>query len=145
VPSLPAELAEVVHTALEREPDRRHPTMQAFLAALLDYAEKPDPGVVTRHARSFPPPPMPGAEGLAPSTTATPVIPVRIPPEDADTEPGGDDPGSAERDSLPARSLPEWGRPMAAPEVGWYETRPSARAPRNAEWYAAAAGEALRV
>ncbi len=138
-PDLAAELCELIHMALEREPNKRHPTMQVFLEALLDYAEKPDPGVVTRHARSFPPPAPSGPAKLPDATILAPP-PVMVHAGDADTEPSGNEP-----ESLPARSMPEWARPMAAPEVGWYESRPSPRAPRDAEWYAAAAGQALRV
>ena len=85
-----------------------------------------------------------GFETVGPNLSSDATVlappPVMFHPGDADTEPSGNEP-----DSLPARSMPEWARPMAAPEVGWYESRPSPRAPRNAEWYAAAAGQALRV
>jgi serine/threonine-protein kinase len=52
--ALPAEVADIVHQALEREPDRRFPSMQAFLRAVLDYATTVDPGFAARHARSIP-------------------------------------------------------------------------------------------
>jgi serine/threonine protein kinase/tetratricopeptide (TPR) repeat protein len=137
-PGIAAELAELIHMALERDPSKRHPTMQTFLEALLDYAEKPEPGTSPSRARSFPPPRA--ALGDATVLAPPPVMPeLRLSP-DADTEPSGNTP-----ESLPAKSMPEWARPMTAPEVGWYESRPSPRAPRDAEWYAAAAGQALRV
>ncbi len=54
VPGLPGEIAEVVHQALERDPDRRFPSMASFLRAVLDYAGAVDPGFAARHARSIP-------------------------------------------------------------------------------------------
>ncbi len=42
------------------------------------------------------------------------------------------------------RATAEWARPMVQPELGWYEARDSARAPRDLGWYTAAAGQALR-
>ncbi|MFO0760165.1 MAG: serine/threonine-protein kinase [Byssovorax sp.] len=140
-PDLPPELVDIVHTALQRDPDRRHPTMAVFLEALLDYAEKPDRGVPIAKARTIPPAgeAAPGRLGTAAATLPAPPPLFGLSP-DADTEPSG---GSLE--PPPERSLPEWGRPMTAPEVGWYESRPSGRAPRNAAWYAAAAGQALQV
>jgi eukaryotic-like serine/threonine-protein kinase len=124
-PDVPAELAAVVHRALEREPGRRYASMQEFLEALLEYAEKPDPTISRRHARSLPPPAPDPALPAAPST-----------PEAA-----------AEGDEVTAerpRAAAEWARPMAQPELGWYDGQPLARAPRNLAWYAAAAGQALR-
>ena len=43
----------------------------------------------------------------------------------------------------PRQSTPEWTRPMVQPELGWYESRPSGRARKTLDWYAAAAGGAL--
>jgi len=54
VPGLPEEMAEVVHQALDRDPERRFQTMASFLRAVLDYAGAVDPGFAARHARSIP-------------------------------------------------------------------------------------------
>jgi serine/threonine protein kinase/tetratricopeptide (TPR) repeat protein len=54
VPGLPAEVADVVHQALERDPELRFGSMQAFLRAVLDYESTADPGFAARHARSIP-------------------------------------------------------------------------------------------
>jgi serine/threonine protein kinase/tetratricopeptide (TPR) repeat protein len=53
-PGLPAEIADVVHQALERDPELRFSSMQAFLRAVLDYVNTVDPGFAARHARSIP-------------------------------------------------------------------------------------------
>jgi eukaryotic-like serine/threonine-protein kinase len=133
---LPAEVAAIVHRAMERDPAARFASMADFLAAVLDAAGKgaagkPDPSLSTRHARSIPPP---GAPGEA-STDVGPPPPF----DQADTVP------PSEAASLGPRNASEWARPMAQPELGWYQDGISPRAPRNAEWYAAAAGNALRV
>jgi tetratricopeptide (TPR) repeat protein len=113
------ELATIVDTALARDPARRYPTMEAFLDALLGWASRPDPSIAERHRLSIPPE----------------AAPLSI--EIADTPPADD--GLSAR-----RSLPEWARPMATPELGWDDGPKPGRAPRNLEWYAAAAGQALR-
>src|SRR5262249_48518350 len=54
VPGIPPAVADMVHQALERDPERRFPSMQAFLRAALDYAASVDPEFSPRHARSIP-------------------------------------------------------------------------------------------
>ena len=124
-PDVPADIVNIVGHALERDAGARFPTMGAFLEAVLEFAKKPDPTLPRRHAKSIPP--------------------ARIEPElpcigEADTVPPSEVTPPEVR-----RSVPEWARPMAQPEIGWYEDRPSPRAPKNIEWYAAAAGQALRI
>jgi serine/threonine protein kinase len=53
-PGLPGEIADIVHQALERDPELRFSSMQAFLRAVLDYTNGVDPGFAARHARSIP-------------------------------------------------------------------------------------------
>jgi tetratricopeptide (TPR) repeat protein len=137
-PGLPPELVAVVHGALERDRERRFPTMAAFLDALLAYARQPDPSVTARHARSITPPPRtplppPAAEEEAEITTVD-ILPM-APTEDAGASPAA---GSMRR--APA----EWARPMVQPELGWYEGRAAARAPRDRRGYTAPAGESLK-
>ncbi len=127
-PDVPVELSVIVQRALERDAGARFPTMVAFLEAVLDFAKRPDPSLARRHAKSIPP-----AE-----IAETEDAPARV--ADADAGPSSR-PGEPEL----RRSVPEWARPMAQPEVGWYEDRPSPFAPKNVEWYAAAAGQALRI
>jgi serine/threonine protein kinase/tetratricopeptide (TPR) repeat protein len=172
-PNVPAELAAVVHRALERDRERRFASMQEFLDALVAYAERPDPTVSARHARSMPPPSESPATipGLAPApeeqagaAKSTPPAPSMQPPRPTPSKQplrpgtlGGDPP------SPPARAAPvtgseppparpsrhpreppaEWARPIVQPELGWYEGR-APRAPRDLAWYTSAAGEALR-
>ena len=132
-PDVPAALAAVVHHALEREPAHRFESMAAMLDAVLAYAREPDPAVAERHKRSLPPP--------------ADAAPIDIGP--IDTMPEGTPSVLALAEGDPQRqrrASPEWARPMLQPELGWYvgEGRPSARAPRNLDWYVAAAGQALR-
>ena len=125
-PDVSLDIVNIVQRALERDAGARYPTMSAFLEALLELAKKPDPTLATRHARSIPPEPEPTeTHPLGEADT--------IPPSDHLTPPEV------------RRSVPEWARPMAQPELGWYEDRPSPRSPKNIAWYAAAAGEALRI
>jgi serine/threonine protein kinase len=129
-PDVPLDIVNIVQRALERDAGARYPTMAAFLDALIDLGKKPDPSLATRHAKSIPPPdPLPEPEPTDPH-----------PLGEADTMPPSDMTPPEVR-----RSVPEWARPMAQPELGWYEDRPSPRAPKNVEWYAAAAGQALRI
>ncbi|APR79897.1 Putative serine/threonine-protein kinase pknB [Minicystis rosea] len=128
-PDVPEPLAEVVDTALQRDPEQRFPSMAAMLDAVLTYAREPDPEVADRHRQSLPPPSP--RRDRAPTDTmpeGTPAVLVNAVEEVA---------------ALP-RSTSEWARPMLQPELGWYEGRSSARAPRNVDWYVAAAGQALR-
>ena len=139
-PDVPSKLAEVIHTALERDPGKRFDSMAAMLDAVLAYAREPDPTVTKRHARSLPPPPpddemsttepaQPGIGALGASHMATDTV-----PEGTPSVLSGDEPQRAS----------EWARPMLQPELGWYDGRPSARAPKDLEWYVAAAGQSLR-
>jgi serine/threonine protein kinase len=152
VPAVPAELAAVVHKALARNVEERWLTMQEFLDALLVYAQKPDPSISTRHAASIPPPPSYTMGPQAAPNPAAPAAPASVPPISV-TQPAhpspisplaGSDPGEPAEPPRPQRSPSEWARPMVQPELGWYEGRPSPRAPRDLAWYTAAAGEALR-
>jgi serine/threonine protein kinase len=127
-PDVPVEISAIVQRAMERDAGARFPTMAAFLEAVLDFAKRPDPSLLRRHAKSIPPAEIAETED-APALVA----------ED-DTNP----PSSLGGPEM-QRSVPEWARPMAQPEVGWYEDRPSPFAPKNLEWYAAAAGQALRI
>ncbi len=127
-PDVPAEIAAIVMRALERDAGARFPTMAALLEAVLDFARKPDPSLPRRHAKSIPPAELAPTEDGPPNFTAADTIP----------------PSSLGEPEV-RRSVPEWARPMAQPEIGWYEDRPSPLAPKNLEWYAAAAGQALRI
>ena len=123
-PDVPLDIVNIVGRSLERDAGARFPTMAAFLEAVLEFAKKPDPLIGRRHAKSIPPEEIAPPPGIG----------------EADTVPPSEDAPPEVR-----RSVPEWARPMAQPEIGWYEDRPSPRAPRNIEWYAAAAGQALRI
>jgi serine/threonine protein kinase len=124
-PDVPLDIVNIVGRSLERDAGARFPTMTAFLEAVIEFAKKPDPTLPRRHAKSIPP------------DTIEPQFPSI---GDADTVPPSELTPPEVR-----RSVPEWARPMAQPEIGWYEDRPSPRAPKNVEWYAAAAGQALRI
>jgi eukaryotic-like serine/threonine-protein kinase len=127
-PDVPAELAAIVMRALSRDAGARFPTMAAFLEAVIDFARKPDPSLPRRHAKSIPPAELaPTEDGPATFTVADTIPPSSL----------GEPPVR--------RSAPEWARPMAQPEAGWYDERPSPLAPKNLEWYATAAGQALRI
>jgi serine/threonine protein kinase len=54
VDTIPVEIADVVHQALERDRSKRFPTMAAFLRAVLAYWTTVDPSFPARHARSIP-------------------------------------------------------------------------------------------
>ncbi|MEP7127038.1 MAG: serine/threonine-protein kinase, partial [Byssovorax sp.] len=124
-PDVPVDIVNIVGRSLERDAGARFPTMAAFLEAVLEFAKKPDPTLPSRHAKSIPPPQLaPEIPGIGDADT---VPPSELTPPEV------------------RRSVPEWARPMAQPEIGWYEDRPSPRAPKNVEWYAAAAGQALRI
>ena len=141
---VPPELAAIVQTALMRDPVARFPSMTAMLEALLAYANQPDPSTTTRHARSLPPPP---GDTEAPPSITQPASPSPVTLSPTDTLPEGAPAAlaSIEDEVFAARrASSEWARPMVQPELGWYEGRTSARAPRNLEWYIAAAGQALR-
>ena len=147
VADLPADLVAVVHRALERDPERRYASMQEFLQALIAYAERPDPTISARHALSIlPAAPVDRPDPQAHAASAYAAI--EAPPV---TQPSPQiDPAFVALPSQPPaaeplrRAVPEWARPMVQPELGWYEGKAAARAPRNLEWYMAAAGEALR-
>jgi serine/threonine protein kinase/tetratricopeptide (TPR) repeat protein len=144
-PGVPPALADVVRTALERVPEQRFPTMEAMLHAVIAYADEPDPSLAQRHARSLSPPAS--LEELSATDPAMPGL--RIPPLDpppSDTLREGTPVAHVVEHELGGarRASPEWARPMVAPELGWYDGQPSPRAPRNLEWYVAAAGQALR-
>jgi serine/threonine protein kinase len=136
-PDVPAALAAAVHGALERDPARRFQSMEAFIEAVLAWAHDPDPALAERHARSLPPPPSEAA-----ASVDVPALPSFADPAPTDTV----------REGTPRVMLddggrlvsPEWARPMLQPELGWYDAETSTRAPRDLDWYVAAAGQALR-
>jgi serine/threonine-protein kinase len=141
-PDVPAPLAAVVHLALERDLERRFQDMTEMLDAVLAYAREPDPALADRHKASLPPPP-----GGEPSVSVTaPAMPSFFDPAPTDTVPEGTPAVAAQYadEAAPRRAPPEWARPMLQPELGWYEGRAAPRAPRNLDWYIAAAGQALR-
>ena len=121
-PDVPIAIAVIVHRALERDVDARYQSMSALLEAVLEFGRTPEPSLSVRHAKSIPP---------------------------LDFEPIDETPVHlGQADTIRPSSLhkpPEWARPMAQPELGWYEDRPSPRAQKTLEWYAAAAGQALRI
>jgi serine/threonine protein kinase len=125
-PDVPSDIVNIVQRALERDAGARFPTMAAFLEAVLEFAKKPDPTLGRRHAKSIPPADIEPLPSYAIGDADT-VPPSELTPPEV------------------RRSVPEWARPMAQPELGWYEDRPSPRSPKNVEWYAAAAGQALRI
>jgi serine/threonine protein kinase/tetratricopeptide (TPR) repeat protein len=146
VRDVPPALAEIVRTALARDPAARFPSMAAMLEALLAYANQPDPTVARRHARSLPPP---APEVEAPTSVTQPASPLRqLVPEGmaSDTLPEGAPAVVAlDEEAFSARrASAEWARPMVQPELGWYEERATPRARRDLDWYIAAAGQALR-
>jgi tetratricopeptide (TPR) repeat protein/tRNA A-37 threonylcarbamoyl transferase component Bud32 len=143
VKDVPPALADIVHRALSRDPGQRYQTMEAMLDAVLAFAREPDPSLAARHARSLPPPSVtqPGHDGAAsgPKPPAPAEPSAALAPEGfVETLPEG----AAAADA--SRRAPEWARPMLQPELGWYEERTSPRAPRDLDWYVAAAGQALR-
>jgi serine/threonine protein kinase/tetratricopeptide (TPR) repeat protein len=105
--NLPAEVADIVHQALEREPDRRFPSMQAFLRAVLDQAATVDPGFAARHARSIPRYVGAGLPGPARG--------------DLDSDASVDE----ELRPLTARLFPSV-RPVVRPDPEWHEDLPPA-------------------
>jgi tetratricopeptide (TPR) repeat protein len=107
VPSLPAEIDDIVHQALERDPELRFSSMQTLLRAVLDYATAIDPGFLARHARSIP-------RYLG----AGPVPPAR---GELDSDASVD-----EEFKLPvARMFPSV-RPVVRPDLEWHEDLPPA-------------------
>jgi serine/threonine protein kinase/tetratricopeptide (TPR) repeat protein len=116
LPSVPPEVADFVHRALEREPARRFPSMQAFLTAVLDYAGTIDDEFLARHARSIP-------KGVAPAA-----------PERARDEMDSD--YSVDEDIKPqvARMFPSV-RPVVRPDLEWHEDLPLAPV-RGLDWHA---------
>jgi len=125
-PDVPIVLAAIIQRALERNADARFPTMSAFLEAVLEFGRMPEPSLSVRHAKSIPP--------MYDEPTIEPIDETPRHLEHADTI-----------RPISTQKPPEWARPMAQPELGWYEDRRSPRAPKNLEWYASAAGEALRI
>ena len=116
MPSLPPEVADFVHRALERDPARRFPSMQAFLTAVLDYAGMVDEDFLARHARSIP-------KGVAPAA-----------PERAREELDSD--ASMDEDMKPSvtRMFPSV-RPVVRPDLEWHEDLPLAPV-RGLDWHA---------
>jgi eukaryotic-like serine/threonine-protein kinase len=107
VQGLPAEIAEVVHQALERDPSRRFPSMASFLRAVLDYAGAVDPGFIARHGRSIPRYVGAGAPGPARGEL--------------------DSDGSVDEEWKPMspRIFPSV-RPVVRPDLEWHEDLPPA-------------------
>jgi serine/threonine protein kinase len=105
VPTCPPEIADLVHKALERDLEKRTPTIAAFLRGALDYATSVDPSFAARHAGSIPqhlaaPPP---ARGELDSDISV----------DEDTRP------------VPSRLFPAV-RAVVRPDLEWHEDVPLA-------------------
>jgi eukaryotic-like serine/threonine-protein kinase len=108
VPGLPPEITDLVHGALERDPGRRFPSMDAFLSAAIHCAVGIDPDFVARHARSLP------REALAPGPSARGEL---------------DSDASVDEELKPsiARILPSV-LPVVRPDLEWHEDLPLAPA-----------------
>ncbi|MFT3766046.1 MAG: serine/threonine-protein kinase [Minicystis sp.] len=114
VESVPPEIADLVHRALERDPSRRVPSMAGFLRDVLDFAGGIDPNFPARHARSIPRSlaTAPPARGELDSDASV----------DEDTRP------------LPSRMLSSV-RAVVRPDLEWHEDLPLAPV-RGLDWHA---------
>jgi serine/threonine protein kinase len=116
VATLPLEIADIVHTALERDPGQRFPSMAAFLRAVLEYTGVTDPTFMARHARS-----IPRYVGAAAPEAQRGEL-------DSDI--------SVDEDFKPqtSRIFPSV-RPVVRPDLEWHEDLPLAPV-RGLDWYA---------
>jgi serine/threonine protein kinase len=114
VASIPPEIADLVHLALERDPSRRMPSMAVFLRALVEFAAAADPHFASRHARS-----IPGSLAAAAPARGELDSDASV---DEDTRP------------LPSRLFPSV-RAVVRPDLEWHEDLPLAPV-RGLDWYA---------
>jgi eukaryotic-like serine/threonine-protein kinase len=110
VPGIPPAVADIVHQALERDPERRFPSMQAFLREALDHASTLDPGFAARHARSIPRYMGAGAPGPARGELDSDSSEVSV---------------DEERKPPIARMFPSV-HPVVRPDLEWHEDQPPA-------------------
>ena len=115
VASVPPELSDLVHLALEREPLRRTPSMAVMLRSALRFAGTLDAHFAARHARSIP------------SYLAEAATPAR---GELDSD------ASVDEDTrpLPSRIFPSV-RAVVRPDLEWHEDLPLAPV-RELDWYA---------
>src|SRR5262249_27036471 len=110
VPGLPPAVADMVHQALERDPERRFPTMQAFLREALDYAATIDPAFAARHARSIPRHGSAGAQGPTRGELASDSAEVSV----------------DEEQKAPITRVYPSVPPVVRPDLEWHEDQPPA-------------------
>ncbi|APR88221.1 Adenylate cyclase [Minicystis rosea] len=114
VPSVPVEVADLVHLALERDPARRMPSMAHFLRETIDFANRLEPHFAVRHARS-----IPRSLATAPPARGELDSDVSV---DEDTRP------------LPSRMFSSV-RAVVRPDLEWHEDVPLAPV-RGLDWHA---------
>ena len=114
-PNVPPEIADLVHLALERDPDRRVPTMAALLRGVITYTDAVDPPFAPKHARSIP------------GHLLAPAPPLR---GELDSDASVDE----DMRAMPSRIFPPV-RAVVRPDLEWHEDVPLAPV-RGLDWHA---------